>query len=283
MAKKKLISNSNTSPNRPETTRTELLERIKGAQLYVSGIKQHLTPTVEGKTELKSAIQWWQCLPLYLDLLVDDIRKNVADNDQFQGDISSIEAELFEGHKAAVELLSRLAESMNFDSTPISVAGLYCRELMSGPKRASYFRISETHFSGARKEFWPSCLGSSLFEMPADVRQVITVGNGLIDRLACRSRLTNTESVNPSMNQNTIDNLSDRDNDPRWTDWLRVKPLKRHFGFERSGWTGFANKYQDRCLLEKKPDSGDKIVRVNQTVFAERNVPFIPKGSQIPG
>lgn len=282
MSKKKTAATSSVSPTQEPMPTPNGVSKwsISASKEYVAGIKPLLISAVDDKSKLTAAIQWWRFFPLYLDVLVDEFSKEIGHNGELRNDAWAVEADLFECHKFAVDVLIRAAENMMLNSRPLRDAGNYCRWLMLGPRRADFVRISETAVRPSSSELWPACFRPSIFGLQEDVRTSIMAANDIVDDLEKLPVSPNSDNTNHQSPQNSKGARSDRDNDPKWTDWLPVKRLKRHFGFgSKSGWTDFAKKRQIDGLLEIRPNSGYRVARIAHKLFNDRGVPIIPRGS----
>jgi hypothetical protein len=94
--------------------------------------------------------------------------------------LMQIEYKLFHLHAKSVAVLMCEAERNAIDSTMLEVSGRYCRELLKDRHNAKVFHSSE-------EPIWPDFLGQRLFELPADIRSAIMLGNAALYRLVAIS------------------------------------------------------------------------------------------------
>lgn len=134
-----------------------------GALSYIGAISRSIS-SESNQEQLTSAFGIWVCYPVLKELMVEG-----NPND-------SIRFELDKLHERAVLALMNSASSKGLDATRIFLSGFYCRDLLSHSWRTHYSR-------GRRSDFWPDCLGSSMYSLPEDVRNAILVGHAEVHHL----------------------------------------------------------------------------------------------------
>lgn len=62
----------------------------------------------------------------------------------------------------------------------------------------------------------------------------------------------------------------------QWTGWIRTKVAKTWFPDVKSdsGWSDFANRYEQQGLLKRKPNTNSKTIDIHRRVFEECGRPF---------
>ena len=126
---------------------------------------------------LKTAYGYWGTYPLQRELLVDSPRREATD-EHVVSETYLVLLKLDEVHKAAVDVLMSRSKEQGGNPTLIWKSANYCRELL-----ADYQKTHKSYPANRESDYWPECLGPTLFELPADIRQAIQDGNAEVRTL----------------------------------------------------------------------------------------------------
>ncbi|RLS51878.1 MAG: hypothetical protein DWH91_17920 [Planctomycetota bacterium] len=130
--------------------------------------------------KLKKANGYWGTYPMWREQVHDSPRNEAIANrivsttyrDRIMSTTYLVLCKLNEVHKAAVDVLMTRAKELGRDPAAIWKSANYCRELLE-----DYQKTHDAYPRSRERDFWPDCLGATLFTLPADIRQAIQDGH----------------------------------------------------------------------------------------------------------
>jgi len=159
--------------------------------------KKLMSGPIPSKDALGSAFVTWKLFPFYLNsLAAPDEDESIRDDNDFQSGIVALECLLTAQYEITVRFLMRVAESVGVDSTPIKVAGDYCRQILKSRWTTVYPIIDSLN-----EVAFPDCLGN-LSGMP-DIRNAIVIGNAAVEKVLILSGLKGQVDTMPLMGFST--------------------------------------------------------------------------------
>jgi hypothetical protein len=130
--------------------------------------------------KLRKAYGYWGTYPLWRELIYDSPRNeslasrlvSTTYRERIISTTYKFLCKLNEVHKAAVDVLMARAKELGRDPAAIWKSANYCRELLQ-----DYQKTHDAYPISRERDFWPDCLGATLFTLPADIRQAIQDGH----------------------------------------------------------------------------------------------------------
>ena len=161
-----------------------LLEsKVEKSRLRLEGYIATLTAKQRSDEQLRLAYSCWVTYPLAKELLLDSHRTEAmqSQDDAALSALCNVEFLLTETHRKATAVLMDECERKRIESAAVWQSGHYCRELLADPTGRYYP-------SNRNDDYWPGCLGQTVHDLPADVRESIMAGHSQVVRLGIKVR-----------------------------------------------------------------------------------------------